>query len=172
MLLPLPLILAKSVFQLAVADESWRIIETHASPAPSSSAGLPIGMCPGHHGSLRLRPPLGALAQWPGHRSALLPAQYVRAYVKRNKTDAADAAACSKPPGRPTCARCASSLSSSKPCKACTASAACGWAPAPAASTPCAASAGSSVSPSPWVRAPASRPSAGFWPTRPPQCRT
>ena len=28
-----------------------------------------------------------------GHRVRLLPAQYVRAYVRRNKTDAADAAA-------------------------------------------------------------------------------
>ena len=34
--------LAKSVFQLAVADDHWRVIETQRlTHAPSSNAGLP-----------------------------------------------------------------------------------------------------------------------------------
>jgi transposase len=37
-----------------------------------------------------------------GHEVRLMPAQYVRAYVKRNKNDAADAAAICEPVVRPT----------------------------------------------------------------------
>jgi len=36
-----------------------------------------------------------------GHEVRLMPAQYVKAYVKRNKTDAADAAAICEAVGRP-----------------------------------------------------------------------
>src|SRR5688500_3674487 len=47
----------------------------------------------GHHGSLWLRPLLGSADTALGIEVRLLPARYIRAYVKRNKTDAADAAA-------------------------------------------------------------------------------
>lgn len=36
---------------------------------------------------------LGALTRWAEHGGELLPARYIRACVKHNKTDAADAAA-------------------------------------------------------------------------------
>jgi transposase len=96
----------------------------------------------------------------------LLPAQYVRAYVKRNKTDAADAAACSKPARasdmRPVRVKSVEqqALQGMHRIRSL-------WmGTRTSASTPCAASAGSSASPSPWERAPASKRSAGFWPTR------
>lgn len=86
--------LAKNVFQLALADSSWRVIETQrltrtqferffANRAVSLVIMEACGSA--HH-----------LARWlagQGIEARLLPAAYVRAYVKRNKTDAADAAA-------------------------------------------------------------------------------
>ena len=86
--------LAKSVFQLAVADEHWRQVETHRLTrtqferwfANRDVAQVIMEACgSAHH-----------WARWlnsQGIEVKLLPAQYVRAYVKRNKTDAADAAA-------------------------------------------------------------------------------
>ncbi len=62
---------AKSVFQLAVADRNWKVIETHRLTRSQFERWL-NGL---------------------GIEVLLLPARYVRAYVKRNKTDAADAAA-------------------------------------------------------------------------------
>lgn len=86
--------LAKSVFQLAVADGSWRVVETHRLTrtqferwfANSGVALVIMEACgSAHH-----------WARWlnrTGIEVKLLPAQCVRAYVRRNKTDAADAAA-------------------------------------------------------------------------------
>jgi transposase len=86
--------LAKSVFQLAVADASWRVIEKHRLTRTqferwfsNRNVGLVVmEACGSAHHWARWLNSLGI-----GVR--LLPAQYVRAYVKRNKTDAADAAA-------------------------------------------------------------------------------
>jgi transposase len=86
--------LAKSVFQLAVANSSWRVVETQRLTRTqferwfaNRDVGLVIMESCGsaHHWARWLK------AQ--GIEVRLLPAQYVRAYVKRNKTDAADAAA-------------------------------------------------------------------------------
>ena len=86
--------LAKSVFQLAVADASWRVIETHRLTRTqferwfaNRDVALVIKESRGsaHHWARRLN---GL-----GIEVRLLPAQYVRAYVRRNKTDAADASA-------------------------------------------------------------------------------
>jgi len=86
--------LAKSVFQLAVADEHWRVVETQRLTRTqferwfaNRSVGLVIMEACGsaHH-----------WARWLNGLAIevrLLPAQYVRAYVRRNKTDATDAAA-------------------------------------------------------------------------------
>jgi hypothetical protein len=86
--------LAKSVFQIAVADEHWRIVETQRLTRTqferwfvNRSVGLVVMEACGsaHH-----------WARWLnglGIDRSLLPAQYVRAYVRRNKTDATDAAA-------------------------------------------------------------------------------
>ena len=86
--------LAKSVFQLAVADTSWKVTATHRPTRPqferffaNRAVSLVIMEAYGsaHHWARRLASH--------GIEARLLPAAYIRAYVKRNKTDAADAAA-------------------------------------------------------------------------------
>lgn len=86
--------LAKSVFQLAVADASWRVVEQHRLTRSqferwfvNRSIGLVVmEACGSAHHWARWLNGLGIEVR-------LLPAAYVRAYVKRNKTDAADACA-------------------------------------------------------------------------------
>ena len=86
--------LAKSVFQLAVADEHWRSVETQRLTQTqferwfaNRSVGLVVmEACGSAHHWARWLNGLGIEVR-------LLPAQYVRAYVRRNKTDASDAAA-------------------------------------------------------------------------------
>lgn len=86
--------LAKSVFQIAVADEHWRVVETQRLTRSqferwflNREVGLVVmEACGSAHHWARW---LNAL----GIEVRLLPAQYVRAYVRRNKTDATDAAA-------------------------------------------------------------------------------
>jgi transposase len=86
--------LAKSVFEVAVADSHWKISERARLTRSqferwfdNREVDLVVMEACGsaHH-----------WGRWLTERSIavkLLPAQYVRAYVKRNKTDAADAAA-------------------------------------------------------------------------------
>ena len=86
--------LAKSVFQIAVADDKWKLVEQHRLTRlqfqrwfANREVGLVIMEACGsaHH-----------WARWLASRgieARLLPASYIRAYVKRNKTDAADACA-------------------------------------------------------------------------------
>jgi transposase len=86
--------LAKNVYQLAVADATWRTLEQHRLTRTQFErffANRPIGLvimeaCSSAHYWARRISALGIRVQ-------LLPPRYVRAYVKRNKTDAADAAA-------------------------------------------------------------------------------
>lgn len=86
--------LAKSVFQLAVADGAWKVIEQHRLTRTQMErwfANRAVGLvvmeaCGSAHHWGRW---LNAL----GIEVKLLPAAYIRAYVKRNKTDAADACA-------------------------------------------------------------------------------
>lgn len=86
--------LAKSVFQLAVADSQWKIIETHRltrSQFERWFVNREVGVvvmeaCGSAHHFARWLNTLGIEVR-------LLPPAYVRPYVKRNKTDAADAAA-------------------------------------------------------------------------------
>jgi transposase len=86
--------LAKSVFQLAVADDHWRIVETQRLTRTQFERWF------GNRDvSLVIMEACGSAHHWGrwlnslGIEVRLLPAQYIRAYVKRNKTDAADAAA-------------------------------------------------------------------------------
>src|SRR5215467_3064832 len=86
--------LAKSVFQIAIADASWRVIEQQRLTRTqferffaNRALGLVVMEACGsaHH-----------WARWfraHGIAVRLLPPTYVRAYVRRNKTDAADACA-------------------------------------------------------------------------------
>jgi len=86
--------LAKSVFQLAVADGSWRVVESHRLTRTQFErwfANRVVGLvvmeaCGSAHHWARCLNRLGIEVR-------LLPAAYIRAYVKRNKTDAADACA-------------------------------------------------------------------------------
>jgi transposase len=86
--------LAKNVFEVAVADGGWRIVERHrlnrarfarffVHRAPCQVVMEACGSA--HHWARRI------LAE--GHGVRLLPAHYVKPYVRRSKTDRADAAA-------------------------------------------------------------------------------
>ena len=95
--------LAKNVFQVHGLDEAGEVIVTkrlrrgQVIPFFQKLAPCLIGMeaCPSaHHWSRELQ----AL----GHDVRLMPASYVKAYVKRNKNDAADAAAICEAVTRPT----------------------------------------------------------------------
>jgi transposase len=86
--------LAKNVFELAVADEHWKVLER---------ARLTRGRFQRWFGNRQVRlvvmEACATAHYWArtlaarGIEVRLLPAKYVRAYVKRNKTDAADALA-------------------------------------------------------------------------------
>jgi transposase len=86
--------LSKHVFELAVADAQWRVVERARLTRSqferwfaNRAVGLVVMEACGsaHH--------WGRWLAGMGIEVRLLPARYVRAYVKRNKTDAADAAA-------------------------------------------------------------------------------
>jgi transposase len=86
--------LAKSVFELAGADESGRIVERRRLSrhqferyfANRSAAKIVMEACGSAHY-------WGRWFTQRGFEVVLLPAQYVRAYVRRDKTDRADATA-------------------------------------------------------------------------------
>jgi transposase len=86
--------LAKNVFELAVADADWRISERQRLNRARFAAFF-VNRTP----CRVVMEACGSAHYWArriaacGHEVRLLPAQYVRAYVKRNKTDRADAAA-------------------------------------------------------------------------------
>lgn len=86
--------LAKSVFQLAVADSSWKVTESHRLTRSQFERWFQ-----NRDVSLVIMEACGSAHHWArwlnglGIEVRLLPAAYIRAYVKRNKTDAADALA-------------------------------------------------------------------------------
>jgi transposase len=86
--------LAKTRIQVAVANEHYRITQRLRLSRTRFEAFIAQ-----HPRSLFVMEACGSSQPWGrklvalGHEVRLLPAQYVRAYVKRNKTDAADAAA-------------------------------------------------------------------------------
>lgn len=86
--------LAKNVFELALADDRGHILERQRLSRARfdrffvnrAACRVVMEACgSAHHHARRLSSQ--------GHDVVLLPAQYARAYVRRNKTDAADAAA-------------------------------------------------------------------------------
>ena len=86
--------LAKNVFEIALTDERGHIVERQRLTrarfdrffANRSACRIVMEACgSAHYHARRLSSQ--------GHSVVLLPAQYARAYVRRNKTDAADAAA-------------------------------------------------------------------------------
>ncbi len=86
--------LAKQVFEVAIADARWRIVERHRYSRAQftrflqrqAPAHLVMEACATAHFWARL-------ARRIGHAVTLLPGQYVRPYVRRNKTDRTDAEA-------------------------------------------------------------------------------
>jgi transposase len=86
--------LAKEVFQLACADQNFRIVQSLRLKRTDflkfwnnlKPVHVVMEACGSAHHFGRWLTSLG-------HRVSLLPAQYVRAYVRRNKTDAADCGA-------------------------------------------------------------------------------
>lgn len=86
--------LAKSVFQLAVADAAWRVTEQHRLTRSQFEKWFV-----NRDVSLVIMEACGSAHHWArwlnglGIEVKLLPAAYIRAYVKRNKTDSADACA-------------------------------------------------------------------------------
>ena len=86
--------LAKSVFEVAIAGADWRVCERQRlSRARFAAFFVHRGPC------VVVMEACGSAHYWArriaacGHEVRLLPAQYVRAYVRRSKTDLADAAA-------------------------------------------------------------------------------
>jgi transposase len=86
--------LAKNVFELAVADRHWKVTER-----TRLTRGQFQRWFVNKQVSLVVMEACGSAHHWARHLQGLdipvrlLPPRYVRAYVKRNKTDAADAAA-------------------------------------------------------------------------------
>ena len=89
---PVGIDLSKSVFQLSLADEKYRIVtrkrlsrnQFHRWLVASQRCHLVMEACGTAHHWARV-------AQSHGHQVTLLHAKYVKAYVHRNKTDSADA---------------------------------------------------------------------------------
>ena len=86
--------LAKTVFELARADAQWRILRrqrlNRAGFAHVLAETAPLHVVMEACGTAHY---WGRVAQQHGHRVTLLPPAYVRPYVRRNKTDRADAEA-------------------------------------------------------------------------------
>jgi transposase len=86
--------LAKSVFEVAVANAQGRVVARHRFTRPQFERFLrdqpPAHVVMETCGTAHF---WGRVAQTRGHRVSLLPAQYVRPYVQRNKTDRTDAEA-------------------------------------------------------------------------------
>lgn len=86
--------LAKSVYQLRVANHQWRGIESHRLTRSQFERWFLNRVV-----SLVVMEACGSAHHWArwltslGIDVLLLPPAYIRAYVRRNKTDAADAAA-------------------------------------------------------------------------------
>jgi transposase len=86
--------LAKTVFELAIADAHWRITARHRFNrrqfAQFLSTTPPTHLVMEACGTAHY---WGRVAQQHGHTVSLVPPAYVRPYVRRNKTDRADAEA-------------------------------------------------------------------------------
>src|SRR5205085_12032365 len=85
---------AKNVFELAIADEYWRVVGSARLTRHQFERWFDNRAV-----KLVIMEACGSAHHWArtiqarGIAVRLLPAQYVRAYVRRNKTDAADARA-------------------------------------------------------------------------------
>ena len=95
--------LAKNVFQVHGVDATGKVmIKKQAAARQMLALFEKVAALPRRHGSVRHVAPLGTRAQRLGHDVRLMPASYVKAYVKRGKNDAADAAAICEAVTRPS----------------------------------------------------------------------
>ena len=86
--------LAKTVFELAIANGQWRIVSRQRLNRTQFTRFL--AEIPSTHVVMEacgMAHYWGRVAQQHGHRVTLVPPAYVRPYVRRNKTDRADAEA-------------------------------------------------------------------------------
>jgi transposase len=86
--------LAKTVFEIAIANAQWRIVARHRLNRKEFTRF--VTETPGTHIVMEACGTAhywGRVAQQHGHRVTLIPPAYVRPYVRRNKTDRADAEA-------------------------------------------------------------------------------
>jgi transposase len=86
--------LAKTVFELAIANAQWRIVSRQRLNRQQFTRFL--AETPATHVVMEacgMAHDWGRMAQQHGHRVTLVPPGYVRPYVRRNKTDRADAEA-------------------------------------------------------------------------------
>jgi transposase len=86
--------LAKTVFELAVADAQWHVVSRHR--LNRAQFGRFLAQTPSTHVVMEACGTAhywGRVAQQHGHGVTLVPPAYVRPYVRRNKTDRADAEA-------------------------------------------------------------------------------
>jgi transposase len=84
--------LAKTVFQLTLADAQWRVVARQRLNRRQFARFL--AQTPATHVVMEACGTAhywGRMAQQHGHRVTLLPVAYVRPYVRRNKTDRTDA---------------------------------------------------------------------------------
>ena len=159
--------LAKSVFQLAVADSQWRVVETHRLTRTQFERWFL-----NRDVSLVVMEAWGSAHHWAryllglGIEVKLLPAKYVRAYAKRNKTDAADAAALLEAARASDITPVRVKSVEQQALQGLHRTVRCGWARALRASMRCAVSAGNAAWPFRKAHAPASRRWPGCWPIR------
>ncbi len=87
--------LAKNVFQLHAEDAAGHVLwRTTAAPRGAGAVPRQTAAVADRHGGMWLGASLGPRAQRQGHEVRLMHAKYVKAYVKRGKSDLRDAEAC------------------------------------------------------------------------------
>jgi transposase len=86
--------LAKTVFEVAIANAQWRVVDRRRLNRAQFTRFL-VETAPTHivMEACGMAHFWGRVAQQHGHRVTLVPPAYVRPYVRRNKTDRADAEA-------------------------------------------------------------------------------
>jgi len=131
--------LAKNVFQVHGVDAAGKVLvqrQLRRRQMEKFLAALPVGVVVGmeacggaHH--------WGRLVQKLGHQARLMPAGYVKPYVKRNKNDGRDAEGVCEAMGRPTMRFVPVKSVRARRCRYCIARAGCWFVSAPWRRTRC-----------------------------------
>ncbi|UAK23112.1 IS110 family RNA-guided transposase [Sphingomonas nostoxanthinifaciens] len=94
--------LAKNVFQVHAIGADGKVLVRRQPACRRAEVLLGAATVPRRHGSMRIGTSLGRELIALGHDVRLMPPAYVKPYVKRGKTDAADAEAICEAGTRPT----------------------------------------------------------------------